>query len=205
MNTTCTSCGHDLWQDELGNQGCGACQRRVDRALAELVGPRGLYAQLTDVLTPGTTGAGNRVSGSKNPPIPVRLAALNLQARGGVVTILQTWLVDWHDHLGYTHPRWDGGPQDQLDQTVARLRTLLPWAVEHHPAWAEFAGEVRQAVGACRAQVTGEPPARRVTVTCTCGAALRITLDTPGRRCACGQQYGWAELRRLPLAQGAAA
>ncbi|MBQ1164756.1 hypothetical protein KBZ21_43025, partial [Streptomyces sp. A73] len=60
--------------------------------------------------------------------------------------------------------------------------------------------------GACRAQVSGEPPARRVTVVCSlCDATMRITLDTPGRTCACGHQYGWAELRQLPLAERTAA
>ncbi|MBQ1164568.1 hypothetical protein KBZ21_42055, partial [Streptomyces sp. A73] len=34
-------------------------------------------------MAPGTSGGGGRVSGSKNAPIPVRLAALNLQSHGG--------------------------------------------------------------------------------------------------------------------------
>lgn len=202
----CTACGRGLLEHELRHQGCGVCVRTLDGLLLELAGPRGLYARLSTVLTPGTVAAGGRVSGSRTAPLPLRLETLSLQARGGIVTILQTWIVDFHEHLAFRHPRWEGNLQQQCDQAVNRLRILLQWAAEHHPAWAEFASEIRQAVGACRAQVTGETPARRVTVTCHCGAPLRITLDTPGRRCdACGNQYGWAELRQLPLAERAAA
>ncbi|MBQ1163678.1 hypothetical protein KBZ21_37405, partial [Streptomyces sp. A73] len=84
----------------------------------ELAGPRGLYARLSTVMAPGTSGGGGRVSGSKNAPIPVRLAALTLQSHGGVVTLLQTWQIDWHEMNGFTHPRWTGRLQQQLDQTV---------------------------------------------------------------------------------------
>ncbi|MBQ1166874.1 hypothetical protein KBZ21_53665, partial [Streptomyces sp. A73] len=70
------SCSRTLWQDELTHQGCGVCLRRTDAALAELAGPRGLYARLSTDMAPGTSGGGGRVSGSKNAPIPVRLAAL---------------------------------------------------------------------------------------------------------------------------------
>ncbi|WP_326806692.1 hypothetical protein OHB04_02540 [Streptomyces sp. NBC_01775] len=205
IRTACVSCGRGLWDHEIGHYGCSICVRRVDENLADLAGPRGMYAQLSYVMAPGRSGEGGRVSGSKTAPIPVRLAPLSLQARGGVVTVLQTWLIDWHEQLGYTHPRWAGGLQQQCDQTVQRLRNLLPWAAENHVAFDEFVREVGQLAGACKAQVSGETPPRRVTVACVCGAHLRITLDTPGRRCGCGQQYGWAELRQLPLAERAAA
>lgn len=202
---TCTSCGRGLYDHELGHYGCGVCLRRTDTTLAELAGDNGLYARLADVLAPGAGDHGPAVSGSRHAPLPLRLAPLSLSARGGVVTILQTWQIDLHEHLGWTHPRWTGGLQQQLDQTVHALRNNLAWMAAEHPAWSEFVDEVRQTTGACRAQVTGETPARRVTVACPCGAPLRITLDTPGRRCGCGQQYGWAELRQLPLAERAAA
>lgn len=202
---TCTACGRTLLEHERGHAGCGACVRTLDRLLLELAGPTGLYARLATVLQPGTVQAGGRVSGSRTAPIPCRLEPLSLSSRGGIVTILQTWLVDWHEQLHYRHPRWQGNLQQQLDQAVSRIRILLAWAAENHEAFAEFAAELKQAVGAARAQVTGEQPARRVTVTCHCGAPLRITLDTPGKRCSCGAQYGWAELRQLPLAERSAA
>jgi hypothetical protein len=39
-------------------------------------------------------------------------------ARGGVVPVLQTWIVDWRELLDYRHPRWEGGLQQQCDQAV---------------------------------------------------------------------------------------
>lgn len=202
----CTSCTRALWDGELTHQGCGVCLRRTDDNLAALAGPRGLYAQLATALTPGSNGGdGGRVSGSRHAPLPIRLEALSLAARGGVVTVLQTWLADWHELLSFTYPRAEGGLQQQCDQAVTRLRANLPWAAEHHPAWAEFAGEVRQLATACKRQATGEKPERQIAVVCRCGSILRFTLSTDGRRCTCGQQYGWAELRQLPLAERSAA
>ncbi|MFP8944737.1 hypothetical protein ACLIYM_25340 [Streptomyces fenghuangensis] len=202
----CTCCHHPLFADELGRTACLRCQQRADDHLAALPGPDGLYARLTGALAPGRGAGGPAVSGSRTAPIPARLEPLSLLARGGVVTILQTWQADWHDHLGWSHPCWSGGMQQQLDQVVAGLRANLPWAAASHPAFGEFYGEVRHLAAACRGQITGERPERRVAVACPCGAELHITLSTPGRRCgSCGTQYGFAELRSLPLAERRAA
>jgi hypothetical protein len=216
----CTACGRNLWDDELSHFGCGVCLRATDRRLAELAGPpvwrghkgesklvSGYYAALGDALAPGAgSGGDGRVTGSRTAPLPIRLEPLSLAARGGVVTVLQTWLSDFHDQLGWLHPRFEGDMQGQLDQVVTRLRANLPWAAEHHPAWAELVTEVRQAHAACRAQTTGERPERRVRVCCPCGVTLSITLSTQGQQCGgCSTSYTWAELRELPLAERSAA
>jgi hypothetical protein len=202
----CTVCLTGLYETELGHQACRPCTDRADQNLRALAGPDGLYARLTDSLQPGSSSGGPSVSGSRTAPLPVRLQPLSLAARGGVVTILQTWLIDWHETLGYRHPRWDGDLQQQLDQVAGRLRVLLPWAAEEHGAFAEFAGEVASLRRQCDAATGGEKPARRFGVTCECGAILRITIESPGKRCeACGAQYGLQELRKLPLAERRAA
>jgi hypothetical protein len=202
----CTICGNHLYTDELQHQACRPCTNRVDHNLAALAGPHGLYARLTQHLRPGSSNNGPVVSGSRTAPLPVRLEPLSLAARGGVVTILQTWLVDWHDLLGYRYPRWEGDLQQQCDQAVHRLRTLLPWAAEQHGAFAEFAHEIAQLRRQCEAATGGEKPPRRVPVQCGCGQILRVTLDTAGVRCpACETQYGHSEALRLPLAERRAA
>lgn len=200
---TCIACARPMWQTELHRLACRLCEERVDRDLAALAGPRGLYAQLAGALRPGATkDTGARVTGSRTAPLPLRLEPLSLSARGGVVTVLQTWLVDWHEQLGYTYPRWEGGLQEQLDQAVQRLRTQLPWAAERHPAFAEFTAEIAHHTRACRRQVTGEKPERRIAVACPCGATLHVTISTPGARCStCGEQYGRADVLELPLAE----
>lgn len=202
----CTVCRSDLYPDEITHQACRLCTDRVDHNLRALAGPDGLYPRLSASLHPGSGSGGPTVSGSRSAPIPVRLAPLSLAARGGVVTILQTWLIDWHETLGYRHPRWDGDLQQQCDQVVKRLRILLPWAAEAHGAFDEFARELSTIKRQCEAASGGEKPPRRVGVQCGCGHTLRVTLDTAGVRCpACSAQYGHSEALRLPLAERRAA
>ncbi|MBA2951621.1 hypothetical protein [Streptomyces himalayensis] len=203
---TCSVCLRPLYADELGHQACRPCTDRVDLHLRALAGPEGLYARLGGRLMPGSGNGGPAVSGSRTAPLPLRLEPLSLLARGGVVTILQTWIVDFHELLGYTYPRWEGDLQQQCDQAVKRLRILLPWAAEKHPAFEEVAREISQLRRQCEAQVSGERPPRRVPVQCGCGQVLRITLDSDGARCPqCQAQYGHSELLDLPLAERRAA
>ena len=138
---TC-GCGRQLRQDELDRTACRPCQERIDTALRQLPGPDGLYAKLATQLTPGRGSDGPVVAVSRTAPLPLRLEPLSLMARGGVVTVLQTWLVDWHDLLGWRHPRWNGGLQQQLDDVVRALRVNLEWAATRHPAFIEFGQEI---------------------------------------------------------------
>lgn len=138
-----------------------------------------LYAELAEALEPGSS-AGARVSGTRTPPLPVRLEPLSLQCRGGIVSILATWETDWRErcHLARIPARahreqlLDSG--QVLADVVEFLRTHLDWAAHRHPAIDEFATEVGDIIGACRA---------------TLGAALghrkigRCPADFGGRAC----------------------
>ncbi|MFF4489460.1 hypothetical protein ACFY0F_23675 [Streptomyces sp. NPDC001544] len=200
----CIVCLAALYDDEP--QTCRRCTDRADQNLRALAGPDGLYARLADSLHPGSGAGGPAVSGSRTAPLPLRLSPLSLAARGGVVTVLQTWIVDWHDLLGYRHPRWEGDLQQQLDQAVKRLRVLLPWAAESHGAFDEFSREVAQLRRQCEAATGGERGARSFGVTCECGATLKITIESPGKRCQkCGTQYDRRALFDLQLAARRAA
>lgn len=200
----CTVCGTGLYDTE--QQTCRLCTDRTAGNLAALAGPEGLYARLSASLRPGSHSGGPAVSGSRTAPLPLRLDPLSLAARGGVVTILQTWLVDWHETLGYNHPRWDGNLQQQLDQAVGRLRNLLPWAAAEHGAFQEFATEIAQLKRQCEAATGGERGPRRFGVSCTCGATLKITIESAGKHCDhCGAQYDRQQLFRLQLAERRAA
>lgn len=202
---TC-ACGRQLRHDELDRTACWLCQERADQALRTLPGPAGLYAKLATVLAPGSGGGAVRVASSRTAPLPLRLEPLSLTARGGIITILQTWLVDWHERLGWRHPRWEGGLQEQCDQVVKALRINLDWAAADHPAFVEFTREVSDLVRQCERQITGERAERPIAVACPCGTVLRVTVSTPGVRCrGCGTQYGRTEVLDLPLATRAAA
>lgn len=203
---TCDPCGRDLRHDELGRHACRLCQDRVDLALRQLPGSDGLYAQLATRLVPGRGGDGQVVSVSRTAPLPLRLEPLSLMARGGVVTVLQDWQVDWHDRLGWSHPRWQGDLQQQLDNAVKALRVNLEWAATEHSAFRDFAREVCDLVRQCERQITGERAERRVSVACPCGTTLRVTVSTPGARCrGCGTQYARSDVLELPIAERTAA
>jgi hypothetical protein len=217
---TCSTCSRPLRQDELGRTACRLCQERVELALRQLPGPAtyrtdsrgerklesGLYAALATRLTPGRGGDATTVASSRTAPLPLRLEPLSLMARGGVVTVLQDWQVDWHERLGWGHPRWQGGLQQQLDNVVKALRGNLDWAASSHPAFGDFAQEVTALVRQCERQITGERKERPIAVACPCGTVLYITVSTNGVRCrGCNAQYARPEAFDLPLASRAAA
>jgi len=202
----CVACGRQLFESELGRVGCRLCQERVDQALRQLPGPDGLYARLATRLAPGRSGDGVVVSSSRTAPLPLRLEPLSLMARGGVVTVLQDWLVDWHDHFDWNPPRWQGDLQQQCDQVVHALRVNLEGAASSHPAFGDFVNEVTALVRQCERQITGERKERPIAVACPCGTVLRVTVSTPGARCrGCDAQYDRTEVLGLPLATRTAA
>jgi hypothetical protein len=205
---TCSPCGRQLRDDELGRIACRLCQDRIDLALRQLPGPDGLYAQLATRLIPGRGGDGQVVSISRTAPLPLRLEPLNLMARGGVVTVLQDWQTEWHERLGWGHPRWQGDLQRQLDNAVKALRGNLDWAASSHPAFGDFAQEVASYVRQCERQISGERVERPIGVLCAdpcCGRVLYVTVSTPGLRCGCGAQYGREAALSLTLANRSAA
>lgn len=195
----CTVCHTRLWEHEIGRQACSPCQQRCEENLLALPGPRGLYAALSAAMVPGRAGDGGRVSGSRHAPIPARLDPLSLAAKGGVVTVLQTWAEDWSEVLGKPLRPWAGSMRQQCDAAVQTLRFNLDWAAREHPAFDDFAHEIERTVRQCRVQLTGEQPAPSRTVACTCGHPLTgIRLRTNSRTCAgCGAEWDWTGLCEL--------
>lgn len=129
-----------------------SCLRHLDARLQRIPV---LYAELAVALEPGSS-AGARVSGTRTPPLPLRLEPLSLQCRGGIVSILGTWETDWRDRRGLSADHHADREQllagrRQLAHVVDFLRTHLEWAVREHPAVDEFATEVSDIVGTCRA------------------------------------------------------
>lgn len=153
------------------------CRAAVDYRLGQLPG---LYAALAAVLEPGVA-PGARVSGSRTPPLPVRLEPLSLRAPGGIVTILATWETDWRDLRDLAPIPARAGHEQLLDgvqalaDIVRFLRAHLDWAIAHHGAVAEFAGEVRDIVQACYSALGAGDNLMRIG---TCP-----TIDDTGRPC----------------------
>jgi hypothetical protein len=149
---------------------CDHCRTWLDELLAEIAN---LYRQIPDVLTHGTGNAGQRVTGSFEPPLPLRVDILDLTlpanqgarrlyARGllgldddqtgtlSASTILDTWARDW---LTYGLAGWL--PPATVPALVAWLRVRLDRACDLHPAIDEFADEMRDLATALRRATGG--------------------------------------------------
>jgi hypothetical protein len=177
------------------------CQQKISDNLAEL--PE-LYDQLADALVPGRRGGDGR-SATRSAPIPCSLEVLDLRSRGGIEGVLSSWAADLCEREGWTLRQY-GTVEAAVRGHAMLLGINLPLLCDEHPAIRELADELRSVAGQARRLVTGEKPPVRVPVACPCGAILRVTLDSPGRRCNdCGQQYGHTELMGLPLAERRAA
>lgn len=199
MNDACLICSRALLDHETGRYACLICQ---DRGIAWLRAMPALYSQLGDLLQPGAGRGEGRVSGSKAAPLPCSVDALNLRARGGLVTILASWEDAVRDELGYTAATFRGTYEQTLTGVVGFLVGNAPWIWGSFPAVDEMHDELRRLHGQAQAVTGGERPPRRVPVQCGCGQVLRVTLDTAGVRCpGCSAQYGHSEALRLPLAE----
>lgn len=190
----CVICHHALFTDELDRYACYHCEQRIDSNLAAFVGPRGLYAQLSQQVTPGAGNTGPAVSGTRSPGIPARLEVLSLIAKGGVVTILQTWVEDWASQ-GHAHLDARGSLQRQVDEAVRTLRFNLDWAVRAHPAVDDFADEIWKMRRLAEARIADAPEPFPLAAPCPCGATIGYTLDSIERWCeGCETRYGHAQL-----------
>ncbi|MBB1252902.1 hypothetical protein H3146_05910 [Streptomyces sp. OF3] len=200
----CVICRRALRTDEAGHA-CRICQERGTGWLRALPG---LYAAAEDHLAPARSGAGGgRVSGSKHAPLPVRLNVLDAVGPGGVVWVIAQWEDVVRDQLEFGSAPSRGGYLETLTGSCRLLADQAPWLYGSFNAVDELHGELRSWHARLSAVSDGADRERRITLACPCGAALTgVTLSTPGRRCdACGAQYGWTELRGLPLADRSAA
>lgn len=201
--TACVCCHRPLRDGEL--LGCRICQQE---GVARLRALPGLYAATGAYLAPGGRGVGGgRVSGSRHAPMPARGDVLDMRGPGGVVAVLAQWEDVVREQLGYQPAPAGGSYERVLAGACGLLVDNAPWLYGAFPALEEAHGEVRAWHGRLHRLVHGEDRERRLTLECRCGAPLGgVTLSTPGRRCgACGQQYGWSELRGLMLAERNAA
>lgn len=136
-------------QTERG-QVCDADRTWLDHTLVEI---GDLYALLPANMVPGQT-QGQRVSGSREAPLPLRVDPLDLTmpARLGAVhdalgdqvgllsvaTVLFSWARDWRE----TRDRGEGPPPATVVDLVAWLRNRLDWACDDHLAVDEFVVEI---------------------------------------------------------------
>lgn len=195
---------------------CESCRVRVRRELGEI--PEA-YARVADNIEAAQVAAGERVSGSRTPPIPVRLDALNLIGPGSEYV---TGLAPIQDQIGDPTPvvaleRWvrdwmeSGAPGQTVPQLyvaslVGWLLVRLDWALDQHPAIDEFASEMNQLLrtlrgvarsGRDRGERVGHCPAE-LRDGSACGT--RLYVDPYADHIQCGRcSSDWPRIKWLAL------
>ncbi|MEU3355258.1 hypothetical protein [Streptomyces sp. NPDC037389] len=173
---TCSICTRDLWSAERHRYACRPCERRIRDHLAQLPA---LVQDLHGLLMPGarTDAPAYRTRTCAEPPAPINLSVLDTIT--AVTVTLDSWLRDWHEQLAWDAPTYR---KDPLGEAASALRLNVPWAVERHPAVAEFATEIGEAHRTVAGLLDPATRARRIGY-CpasvedderhSCGAALR--------------------------------
>ena len=157
---------------------CNGCRTWLDRTLVEIVE---LYALLPANLLPGQAH-GQRVSGSREAPLPLRVDPLDLMMRANVATVYEppcnctefrrpecrrghphldqvglqpvaTVLDSWCRDWADVRDMHETLPTPTVVQLTAWLGNRLEWACDDHPAVDEFAAEMRRLRGGLAAVV----------------------------------------------------
>ena len=184
-------------------QVCDGCRDRTRAHLRDVVE---LYALLPAHLE-RPAGGGEKVSGSREAPVPVQLDVLDLSLplRGRaavhdpdhdqaghtpVVWILDSWARDWQATLC---------PDHQLPATT--VATLAGWlgdrldlACDQHPAIDEFADEIRRTVAALRGVLGHTHLRHRLPAPCPDCDMLTLYRDDGADWVECGSCHRlWSE------------
>lgn len=202
-STNCVVCPVYDRKPRLPEHGmvCEPCRKRLAGDLEQIVEE---YALLDP--TPGTV-AGQRVSGTREAPLPGRLDVLNLLGPGApavhdrhgdqhgdvpTVLLLDQWVHDWRDTRGQREHL----PVPTVVELAGWLGRRLDWATDHHLAIDEFAGEIRHHLSVLRA-ANGHQPHMMVVGRCpavlddgrTCGRKLRANPWYSNIVCSCGAEW----------------
>lgn len=173
---------------------CDPCRERTRLQLTDIPDQ---YARLTDALQPGSSPGGTPVSGTRTPPLPLRVDVLNLVARApagngnihdpyrdqfGPPSIFG-FLVSWENtiraHFLHSMKTWGGSVEQTVTGSAGYLLGQWDLMADEYPAAPEFAAELAALMGTIRAQLDG-PPLHTLIGHCpvdldtggTCGAKL---------------------------------
>ena len=174
---------------------CHRCELREAQRLADIVR---MHAQLGAFLEPGTTAV-QRVSGSREAPLPLLVDALDLAAPARVTalrpswdpeqgrmriyfedqmgeiavpSVLDSWVRDW---ISYSWCPSEHLPVPTVVRLAGWLTTWLPYAVKDHPALDEYSREINDLWYALRRTV-GDMPAPPVRLWTPCRDCGQLAL-----------------------------
>jgi hypothetical protein len=153
-------------------QACNPCRDRLPRTLADIAD---LHAQLPAAIERDQANA-QRVTGSREAPVPVNIDAVDLSAHArnatateeakehpedqigqvAVASILDQWARDWRDEMAFAQSL----PVPTVPELARFLANRCEWAADRHPAVDEFAAEMARLRAILRGVLgLSEPPA----------------------------------------------
>jgi len=221
----CVVCQHPDRATERG-QVCEPCRLPLPGLLDDIARR---YGELTAEPPAAAGGAGPKVSGSRVPPVPVDVDALDLTLPARLEAVhddhgdqigwlpaasrLDTWVRDWRER------RWrryrENLPVPTVAVLCAWLRDRLDWACDEHPAVDEFVAEMRALRRDLRTALRDWPAQpQRLWTPCKCdalGLARHPGDDYPVRCVVCDRamtedEYAsWTKLVAAYESEGAAA
>ena len=209
---SCVACNH---RDPQFPPACNLCRRRLPSRLWEL---RDLHSLLGAALQPGQTGT-ERVSGSREVPVPLRLEPLDLAAgadqadrvlfaRGvlgiddaqvgslSVATILQTRCVEMAKLLEVDPPKAD------VPSMVSWLSRHLSWAWSDYPDVADLASEVATLLYSVRALLNVSRKPIYLKDACPSCGVKALRRDPGGGDVECGnchRDWDFTQFERLAV------
>jgi hypothetical protein len=179
-----------------------------------------LYALLPSVLAANGSG-GEKVSGSREAPVPVSLTVVDLLATArrpepteaarahpedvegalSVASTLDEWVRDWRTHRG----KGEGLPPPTVYQLTMWLGNRLDEACDDHPAIDEFAGELHGLMAQLRGALALKRHIERLPAPCPTCDTLALYREVDPHRGAsgwvecggCGRLWSEDEYRRL--------
>lgn len=149
---TCVVCRR---RPARNSQTCDGCRTHTDGHLADIAG---LYVYLYGQFEKGRRAGDQRVSGSREAPLPLRIDPLDLTMPAptgrqrwspildgqtgytGVAALLDTWARDWCQ----TRDMREHPPVPTVATLVVWLRHRLEWACDNHPDVDQFAAHMRR-------------------------------------------------------------
>lgn len=194
----CSHCRRLLFHSELQRQVCYLCENRARTHLRAL--PK-QYDALGELLTPGRSGSGARIGKPKSAPLPVALQPLDMRAKGGIVTELQSVEDSWRKARGRTIATFAGDLRQTLADVVNHLTINLATACENYEDVADDLDTISTLYWRAKHTIEGTLPVL-VPVHCRylfddgteCEAPLKVDINRASVKCPdCGQRWGREE------------
>jgi hypothetical protein len=160
---------------------CDYCTRRVERHLVELAG---VFDDLGTVLAVGGNAAFDKVSGSRTPPVPVRLEVAD--HREEIRSILVSWA-----RLVVEERRLSQWPSNTVHDIAQFVSEHADW-LACHPAAGDLCEEIARALGRAHGLLTG--PGVVCFLPCPdifgegCDGRIKVTPEATWVRC---ETCGW--------------